>query len=80
MAGRRYTIGISRTDLALDCLREIRLWPGCETVNEVGVLADLQGGFSIHVVNYGAAKKKPADQAARCVQREKLRHHHLRTE
>jgi hypothetical protein len=80
MAFQRHTIGISRTDLAQDCLREIRLWPGCETVDGVGVLADLQGGFSIHVINYGAAKKKLADQAARCVQREKLRQYYLRTE
>jgi hypothetical protein len=75
-----HSVGISRADLAQNCLREIRLWPGCETVEEVGVLADSRGRFSIHVISYGAAKKKLADQAARCVQRERLRKYHLRIE
>ena len=76
----RTAVEISRADLAQNCVRQIQLWPGCETVEEVGVLADLQGRFSIHVINYGTAKKKLADQAARCVQREKLRKYHLRIE
>jgi hypothetical protein len=46
-------------------------------VEEVGILADARGGFSVHVIDYGTAKKKLADQAARCVQREKLRQYHL---
>jgi len=72
-----HTVGIIRAVLVQDCLREIRLWPGCEMVEEVGILADARGGFSVHVINYGTAKKKLADQAARCVQREKLRQCHL---
>ena len=66
--------------LAQECLREIQLWPGCETVDEVGVLAELRGRFSIHVINYGVAKKRLADQAARCIQRETLRKYYLRIE
>jgi hypothetical protein len=76
----RTAVEISRADLAQDCLREIQLWPGCETVEEVGVLADMRGSFSIHVISYGTAKKKLADQAVRCVQREKRRKYYLRIE
>jgi hypothetical protein len=74
----KHTVGISRADLARDCLRDIRLWPGCETVEEIGILGDLSGGFSVHVIDYGAANKKLADRAIRCIAREKLRRHHLR--
>jgi hypothetical protein len=76
----KHTVGIGRADLARDCLREVRLWPGCETVEEVGVLGDLRGVFSIHVINYGVAKKAVADRAIRCIQREKLRQYRLRLE
>ena len=76
----KHTVGISRSDLTRDCLHEIRLWPGCETVEELGVLEDLRGGFSVHVASYGVAKKAVADRAIRCIQREKLRRYHLRPE
>ena len=76
----KHTVGISRADLTRDCLLQILLWPGCETVEELGVLGDLRGGFSVHVINYGAAKKKVADRAIGCIQREKLRRYHLRSE
>jgi hypothetical protein len=76
----KHTVGIGRADLTRDCLKEIRLWPGCETVEGLGVLGDLRGGFSVHVIGYGAAKKKVADRATRCIQREKLRRYHLRSE
>ncbi len=76
----KHTVGISRADLTRDCLLQILLWPGCETVEELGVLGDLRGGFSVHVINYGAAKKKVADRAIGCIQREKLRRYHLRLE
>jgi hypothetical protein len=76
----KHTVGISRSDLTRDCLQEIRLWPGCETVEETGVLGDLRGGFSVHVTNYGAARKTIADRAIRCIQREKLRRYHLSLE
>jgi hypothetical protein len=75
----KHTVGIGRADLTRDCLKEIRLWPGCETVEGLGVLGDLRGGFSVHVID-GAAKKKLADRAIRCIQREKLRRYHLRSE
>jgi hypothetical protein len=32
------------------------------------------------VIKYGAAGKKVADRAIRCIQREKLRRYHLRLE
>jgi hypothetical protein len=76
----KHTIGISRADLTRYCLREVQLWPGCETVEELGVLGDLRGRFSIHVIEYGGAKKSVADRAVRCIQREKLRRYHLRLE
>jgi hypothetical protein len=74
----KHTVGISRADLAQDCLQQLRLWPGCETVEELGVLAAPGGGFSVHVINYGAAKERVADRAIRCIQREKLRRYHLK--
>lgn len=80
MGFEKHTVGISRTDLAMDWLREIRIWPGCEMVEGVGGLVDLRRGFSVHIINYGRAKKKLADQAARCVQREKIRRYHLTIE
>ena len=69
--------GITREDLTRDCLRELRVWPGCETVERVAVLADGRSKFTVHVVEYGPGK---ADRALRCIQREKLRQFHLRVE
>jgi hypothetical protein len=80
MGFSRQTVGIGRADLTRDCLREIRLWPGYETVAGLGVLRNLRGAFSVHVVDYGAAKKKVADRAIRCIQREKARRYHLKLE
>ena len=79
----KHTIGISRADLTRDCLQELRLWPGCGTVESVAVLGDMHGRFTIHVVNYGLYGlkiKHVADRAVRCIQREKLRHFHLKIE
>jgi hypothetical protein len=76
----KHTIGISRADLVRDCLQQVRLWPGCETVEGVAVLGDLRGRFTVHVIAYGAAKKILADRALRCIQREKLRRYHLKME
>ena len=70
---------IKREDLTRECLRELRLWPGCETVKGVAVLMGPGGKFTVHVVEYGAAKKN-ADRAIGCIQREKLRHFHLKVE
>jgi hypothetical protein len=39
----RHKSGITRADLTRDCLRELRLWPGCETVEDIAVLADEAG-------------------------------------
>ena len=80
MGFSRHTVGMSRADLMRDCLQQIRLWPGCETVEEIGVLAEPRGGFSVHVVNYGSAKKRVADRAIGCIRREKLRRYHLKLE
>jgi hypothetical protein len=41
--GLRFTTGITREDLARECLRELRLWPGCETVDAVAVLMNDNG-------------------------------------
>jgi hypothetical protein len=80
MAFVKITIGISREDLTRDCLRDLRLWPGCETVKGVTVLADGGGKFTVHVTEYGLAKKRIADRAVGCIQREKARHFHLKVE
>ena len=45
----KYTIGIGRADLTRDCVQQFRQWPGCETVEGLGVLGDLRGGFTVHV-------------------------------
>jgi hypothetical protein len=66
--------------LTRDCLRDLRLWPGCETVEGVAVLADGRGKFTVHVVEYALTKKHIADRALRFIQREKLRHFHLKVE
>ena len=71
---------ITREDLRQECLRELRLWPGCETVEDVAVLADTGGKFAVRVVAYGLSKKKNADRAVRCLQREKARRFHLKVE
>jgi hypothetical protein len=76
----RHTIGIARADLIRDCLQELHLWPGCETVEGVAVLGDSRGKFTVHVIDYGLAKKRIADHALRCIQREKLRRFHLKME
>jgi hypothetical protein len=76
----RFTIGISRTDLIRDCLQEVRLWPGCETVEGIAVLAGLRNRFTLHATGYGRSKKYIADRALRCIQREKQRHFHLKME
>ena len=71
---------ITREDLTRECLRELRLWPGCETVKGVAVLMGRpRGKFTVHVAEYGSAKKN-ADRAIGCIQREKLRHFYLKVE
>ena len=80
MGFTRHTSGITPADLTRDCLRQLRLWPGCETVVGIAVLAAEHGRFTVHVVEYGRAPKRTADQAIRCIQREKSRHYHLKIE
>ena len=77
----RFTAPIDRADLIRDCLREIRLWPGCETVEAIGASGDdPRRKFTLHVLDYGLARKHLADRALRCIEREKQRRYHLRTE
>jgi hypothetical protein len=54
----RYTAGITREVLTRDCLQELRLWPGCETVAGLAVLVTGDGKFTVHVVEYGLAKEE----------------------
>jgi hypothetical protein len=56
------------------------MWPGCESVEGLAVLMNDQGKFTVHVAEYGLAKKKIADHALRCIQREKARRFHLKAE
>jgi hypothetical protein len=71
---------MTRADLTRDCLQQLRLWPGCETVESLGVLGDLHGKFTVHVIDYGLTSKRLADRALRCIQREKQRRYHLKIE
>jgi hypothetical protein len=80
MVFRRFTTGISRADLTRDCLQQLHLWPGCETVEGIAVLGNGGGKFTVHVVGYGLAKKWTADRALKCIQRENLRRFHLNEE
>ena len=80
MGFMKHTIGINRADLTRDCLKEIRLWPGCETVEGIAILGSLADKFSVHVTDYGMTKKPLADRALRCIQREKQRRFHLNLE
>ncbi len=74
---RSRTTAIDRTALAQQCLDAIRLWPGCETVKEICILASGPTDFLVRVIEYGDAVKRKADRAALCVQREKSRMYHL---
>jgi hypothetical protein len=63
MGSLRYTDVIDRASLTKDCLEEVRLWPGCETVHSVAILQDGTDNFLVRVISYGAAKKKqPIEQ------------------
>ena len=59
MGFMKHTVGINRADLTRDCLKEIRLWPGCETVEDIAILGSLGDRFSVHVTDYGMTKKAP---------------------
>ena len=72
--------GVTREELTRDCLKDLRLWPGCETVDGIAVLADGHNKFTVHVVAYGRAKKHIADRAIRVIQRAKSRHFYLKLE
>jgi hypothetical protein len=54
------------------------MWPGCEAVEGIAVLATAGGKFTVHVVDYGSAKKHLSDRAVRCIQREQQRRYHLK--
>ena len=54
------------------------MWPGCEAVEDIAVLAAADGKFTVHVVDYGSAEKRLSDRAARCIQREQQRRYHLK--
>jgi hypothetical protein len=73
----KHTIGISRAGLTRDCLQAT---PALAGMRDRGVLGDLRGGFTVHVIDYGAARKKVADRAIRCIQREKLRRYHFKVD
>jgi hypothetical protein len=76
----RYTTAISRADLIRDCLNQIRQWPGCETIGAIEIIDDLKGGFAVEITDYGMSRKRAADRAMLCVQRETQRRHHLKEE
>ena len=54
--------------------------PRLETVVSVGVLAGQNGRFTVHVIEYGLAKKRHADRALGCIHRDKARRFHLKLE
>lgn len=69
---------IEREELARLCLEEIRLWPGCDSVISVALLAAPLDRFKLRVADYGAASPKLPDRAPRPIEREKLRYYHLK--
>jgi hypothetical protein len=76
----RYTTAISRADLIRDCLNQIRQWPGCETIGAIEIHDDFKGGFVAKITNYGKSRKRHADRAMLCVQRETQRRYHMKQE
>jgi hypothetical protein len=76
----RYTTAIGRADLMRDCLAQIRQWPGCETVKEIEIIGDSKGSFAVQIVDYGHSRKRYADRAMLCIQRETQRRYHMKTE
>jgi hypothetical protein len=68
---------IDRISLAEMCLRDLRQWPGCEDLRQVGILSGPAGSFRVRIVDYGSTRKKLADRAALCVERETRRYYRL---
>ena len=76
MGFKKFTAPIKRADLVRDCLRELKLWPGCELIGAIAVLLD-GSNFSVRVTDYRTVNKRIADRALRCIEREKHRHYHV---
>ena len=76
----RYTTAVSRADLIRDCLHQIRQWPGCETIKAIEIHDDPKGGFAVKITDYGTSRKRYADRAMLCVQRETQRRYHMKEE
>jgi hypothetical protein len=66
-----------RKALMEQCLRDLRQWPGCECVREIGILSGKGSDFQVRIVDYGPVRKRLADRAARCVEREARRYYRL---
>jgi hypothetical protein len=62
----------------MECLEEIRQWPGCEAIGGVEVFHFGRGKFIVRVMDYGGTPFRIANQAAKCIEREKRRHYHLK--
>lgn len=60
----RATQGIDVERAKRDCLLAVEDWPGCETVAEIGIVRG-ELGFTLSVLNYGAAETRLADRAVR---------------
>jgi hypothetical protein len=80
MSAPKHPVAVTRADLEGECLKEVRMWPSCETVSAVGGLGNLRGNFTVHVIDYGLARKKVAGQVVRPIQREKVRRYHLKAD
>jgi hypothetical protein len=53
----RATTATSRADLVQSCLQELRIWPGCESVGTIGVLAG-EGRLTAAITAYNL-KRQP---------------------
>src|SRR5258708_1768157 len=71
------TIITERQTRAKMCLRDLQQWPGCEGVREVSIFGGKNGTFQVRVKDYGLVRKRLADRAALCVEREKRRYYCL---
>ena len=63
MGSLRYTDVIDRASLTKDCIEEVRLWPGCETVHSVAILQDAPVHFDAQGVSSAMGSKPEVRRA-----------------
>jgi hypothetical protein len=77
MTHKPVTSGQSYSVLRKNCLDAVRQWPECETVADIQIIRQNDGGFSVRVTLCGGADRRLADRAIRAVERDRRRASHL---